>query len=252
MKQRLLHMFTPRADPREELARLLPNLRNKAELLAWQATMLVTDAELERQLDELAPGLFDGSIAPDTHDRERAAKTQFALDSRRVRDDLAKQVQVGEARCLELVDEIHERREQEHRQRVAAEQQKFELARVAQLAAQQALARLDEEKFAADRQHIDVRASIRSRERRDWEQEDRALIRKWREGVRHEAAGVDPLPERLRERAERELRHLQEHEPAGAVERALAVRTVDPDTGLAVPAYSRFPRGGDDGPPVRP
>jgi hypothetical protein len=165
------------------------------------------------------------------------------LDSRRIRDDLAKQVQVGEVACLRCADEIHAAGEAEHEQRVAAEQHKLELARVSQLAAESALARLAEEKFEQERQHSDARANIRSREKRDWDHEDRVLIRKWHEGIRHGAAGVDPLPARLQQRAEEELRQLQENADAGVVGRALAVSTLDGD-GNVIPAYSQLSEDG--------
>ena len=78
MKRRLLDAFTLRDTPRAELERLLPRLRDARTRLAL-AESQVTDAEAEEaKLDKLAAQLFEGTVAPDEHDRKRAAREEKA------------------------------------------------------------------------------------------------------------------------------------------------------------------------------
>lgn len=238
--KRLLDVFQPADTPEAELERLLGRLRVKKQQLANQEEMLVTPEQLERQLDELSAGLFDGSVAPDTHDRERAARTKFAADQRRIRDDLAKVVAAGETRCLAIVDVIHEVREADRQQRIQVAQAERAEALTALLGAEARLARLDGEARDLEIAYAEMRGAVRGNLGRDFDAEDRELIRRWQQAVRHQAAGADALPERLRERAERELREQHAAATAANIDALTEAKTVDPDSGKVVPAYVRL------------
>jgi len=244
MKRRLLDVFQPADTPEAELDRLLGRLRVKRQQHQMQDEMLVTPDELERQLDELNTQFFEGALAPDEFDRQRAALTKHAADGRRIRDELAKIVEAGETRCLELVDQIHEGREAERQERIEAAQAERAEALTRVLGAEARLAKLADEARDLEVAYGEMRGSVSAKLRRDFDAEDRELIRRWNQAVRHQAAGADPLPARLRERAERQLRGQGGAATAADIDALLAAKTVDPD-GEIVPAYTRLdPNGG--------
>jgi hypothetical protein len=175
---------------------------------ADMAVSTAEQAEAEGQAS-LVSDEFHGHVPEHEAARKRSELTAAAVAARRERDHLAELARVGEAEALKLVDEIHGARGAARQQEIDAAQQDRADAIARQLGAEARLQRLADERFDDERAHMDARRIVQVGEPVDWEQKDRETIRKWIEGVRHQAAGTPPLPARLQSRGEAELRRLE-------------------------------------------
>jgi hypothetical protein len=207
----------PVDEPVAELDRLGAHLHDKEDLLAFAVEAVVEAEEAEKALAGFAEELFSGVLAPDVHDRRRAETTHLLMTTRRNRDDLQAVVEAGRRAC----EKQHALCCEQQRDACDAERDVIErdladaMQRVRGL---EALAQLVEER----------RYSFTYSEP-GWLKLKARYDRRTAERLEERRTQPPPLPPET-----------VEEQQSRIVDDVLAVRTIDPDSGLEVAAYSRL------------
>ena len=167
---------------------------------------------------------FHGTVSPDEAMRRRHDAQQAAVAARRIRDHAAEVVKHGEQEAVRILDQLHETDDEQLREQIRAEHQRIEQAQLTITNAQVRIAQLNDKRELDGREHQNARLALLGKDPINWDEADRRAIMRYVEGVRLQAAGVDPLPPRLQPLADARIERLKQAGVSPAyIEAVLAV-----------------------------